>query len=90
MGIFQKFQKMVWRLKNRKIRKTRHIFKDYGYIVKKLTLPKDGVFKYARWLHPACGNLHFSQQAMDSLRSMIKPGDTVIDIGAQTGDTTLP
>lgn len=91
MKILKKIQKMFWRLKMRKMRKTRHIFIEYGHKVQTLKISDYGVFKYARWMHPAsCGKFHLKKKTLDLLRTVIKEGDTVIDIGAHNGDTTLP
>ncbi len=91
MGILKKIKKMFWRLKMRKMRKIRHVFTDYGHKIQTLKIPQYGVFKYARWLHPAsCAKIKLTRRTLDHLRTVVKEGDTVIDIGAHAGDTTLP
>ena len=47
-------------------------------------------FKFYHWNHPLNLAETFSQKELDKIKSVIKPGDYVIDIGAYTGDTTIP
>jgi len=53
-------------------------------------LPKDGQIQYAQWLHPGEKRQVIRQEAVEELREFIAPGDVAIDIGAHTGDTTIP
>jgi FkbM family methyltransferase len=53
-------------------------------------LESDGIVKYAQWLHPNDLPKQITQAAVDGLRQFISPGDFVIDIGAHSGDTTVP
>jgi len=64
--------------------------KRYGYAIEEFRLQDYGVVKYAQWLHPANSPVVFSQAAVDSYRAFVNPGDFCIDIGAYTGDSTLP
>lgn len=50
----------------------------------------DGPIDYANWTHPFVGRRGPSQGWIDTLRSVIRPGDVCIDIGALSGDTTVP
>lgn len=49
----------------------------------------DKEFQYERWLHPYQGSWEvehlFTPQILNNLSKVIKPGTTVLDIGAQTG-----
>src|SRR5262245_61774059 len=54
------------------------------------SLPVDGDVQYARWLHPGESPKVIRQESVDELRRFIRPGDVAIDIGAHTGDTTIP
>jgi len=64
--------------------------RTYPYDVVTFELPRDGRVRYARWKHPAESRKEIRQAAVDRLRDFIAPGDVAIDIGAHTGDTTLP
>lgn len=64
--------------------------RTYGYAVTSVELPADGTVAYARWLHPKERAVSFSQGAVDALREFLRPDDVAIDIGAHTGDSTLP
>lgn len=64
--------------------------KEYPYVVDSFSLDGEGDIKYAQWQHPAEGRKIFSQQRVDTLRKLLRPGDVAIDIGAHTGDTALP
>ena len=64
--------------------------KSYGFKLKRFDLPTDGVVEYAQWLHPHETEKEVTQQSIDNLRKFLSPGDVAIDIGAHTGDSTLP
>lgn len=49
---------------------------------------KWGSFKFTQWLHN--GALPFAKDAIDNLARFIPKGSFAVDIGAYTGDTTLP
>src|SRR5687768_16756073 len=62
----------------------------YGHTVRAFELPGYGVVEYAQWLHP-----HETMKTLviDSIRELAKflsPGDVTIDIGAHTGDSSIP
>jgi len=63
--------------------------KRFGHEVVTYDFPTDGQVKYARWLHPKNLDRQIDQQHVDNLRQWISPGDTVIDIGAHSGDTSI-
>ena len=58
--------------------------------MRELSVPGFGLVQYAQWLHPKETEKKVSATFLDLLRRFIRPGDTVIDVGAHTGDTTLP
>jgi FkbM family methyltransferase len=64
--------------------------REFGHRVKTFQLPSDGQVDYAQWLHPSETEKSVEQEVVDALREFISPGDFVIDIGAHTGDTTVP
>ena len=65
-------------------------FATYGYEVREFQLPRDGRVQYAQWLHPQETPKILQQADVDAVREYVQPGDFVIDIGAHSGDTTLP
>jgi FkbM family methyltransferase len=64
--------------------------KTYAHKLRKFDLPRDGTIDYAQWLHPHEMEKEITQQSVDELRKFLSPGDVAIDIGAHTGDSTLP
>jgi FkbM family methyltransferase len=64
--------------------------RTYGHVIESHTLPTDGRIEVARWLHPGAYRTIPTQAEIDQLRLFLKPGDVAIDIGAHTGDTTIP
>ena len=64
--------------------------RTYGQKIKQFDLPSDGIVEYAQWLHPQETEKQITQQSVDELRKFLSPGDVAIDIGAHTGDSTVP
>jgi len=64
-------------------------FAEYGFQVNTFELADDGVVEYAQWLHPKESPKPVLQTQVTALRRFIRAGDTVLDIGAHTGDTTI-
>src|SRR5947208_4957612 len=66
--------------------------KTFGFVIEAHDLPREGRIEVARWLHPGAYPIAplQVQGAVDQLRRFLRPGDVAIDIGAHTGDTTLP
>ena len=62
----------------------------YGFEIKTFGLAKDGKIEYAQWLHPRETAKQITQESVEELRRFLSPGDVAIDIGAHTGDSTLP
>jgi FkbM family methyltransferase len=62
----------------------------YPYEVVTFELPRDGRVQYAQWLHPAESRKVIRQEAVDEIRRFVAPGHVAIDIGAHSGDTTIP
>jgi monofunctional biosynthetic peptidoglycan transglycosylase len=76
----------------RKVRRhrARRAFHEYGWDIRHFQLPVDGEVAYAQWKHPFEKPKQIVQDDINGLRRFIRPGDTAIDIGAHTGDTTVP
>jgi len=64
--------------------------KTYAHKLQKFDLPSDGIIEYAQWLHPHEPKKEITQQSVNDLRKFLSPGDVAIDIGAHTGDSTVP
>jgi FkbM family methyltransferase len=64
--------------------------KTYAHEIQRFELSKDGTVEYAQWLHPQETRKEITQASVDELRTFLSPGDVAIDIGAHTGDSTLP
>jgi FkbM family methyltransferase len=64
--------------------------RTYGSEVVAFVLPREGHVEYARWLHPREKPKVLTQESVDQLRRFLRPGDVAIDIGAHTGDSTIP
>jgi FkbM family methyltransferase len=64
--------------------------KEYPYTVVTFNLRLEGDVRLARWLHPGETPKSVTQETVDDLRTFLREGDVAIDIGAHTGDTTLP
>lgn len=65
-------------------------FAEWGFEIRDFRLSAEGIVQYAQWLHPYERTQTIAQDEVDGLRQFIRPGDFAIDIGAHTGDTTLP
>jgi FkbM family methyltransferase len=71
--------------------------REYPFDISAFDLPKDGVIEFARWRHPSAarreragGGFQLTQGMVDTHRAFLSPGDVAIDIGAHTGDSTIP
>jgi FkbM family methyltransferase len=65
-------------------------FTEYGHEVREFHLPRDGRVEFAQWLHPYDRRTDITQATVDAVRAFVSRGDFVIDVGAHTGDTTVP
>lgn len=71
-------------------RQRKNRFAVYGTEISTFQLPDDGEVQFAQWLHPKESLKSISQTKVRALRQFVREGDFVIDIGAHTGDTTVP
>lgn len=57
-----------------------------------LTFPLQGIgdVRFARWLHPGETPKSVTAASVEALRPFLREGDVAVDVGAHTGDSTLP
>ncbi len=70
--------------------KSKRSLNEYGFQIKSFNLTQDGKIDYAQWLHPFEQPKIISQSMVNFYKKYTKNGSLVIDIGAHTGDTTVP
>ena len=64
--------------------------KRYGSQVKQFNLESIGLVDYAQWKHPAESDKYIGETDVNYLKTFLNDGDFCIDIGAHSGDTTVP
>jgi FkbM family methyltransferase len=64
--------------------------RSYDYEVRTTDLGADGVISYAQWLHPKAYRCEVTADLVAEHRQFVRPGDFCIDVGAHSGDTSLP
>ena len=62
----------------------------FDYKLNEFKIPGFGQVKYAQWLHPYETEKTIDLRVLEAYKKFLKPGDFCIDIGAHTGDSTLP
>jgi FkbM family methyltransferase len=70
--------------------KSKRSLHDYGFEIKTFDLRQDGKIEYARWLHPYEQPKSITQSMVNFFRQYSTSGGLALDIGAHTGDTTVP
>ena len=63
--------------------------REYPTRVSEIALAQ-GPIRFAQWLHPGESPKTVTDGLIGALRTFLHPGDVAIDIGAHTGDTTVP
>jgi FkbM family methyltransferase len=64
--------------------------KEYGHDVVTVPLAGYGDVRFARWLHPGETAKTISETDIIQLSTFLRRGDAALDIGAHSGDSTLP
>ena len=64
--------------------------KHYTYEMHDFDLGGGTIIHYAQWLHPRESKKSITVEIVDAYREILNEGDFCIDIGAHTGDSTLP
>ena len=64
--------------------------KHYLYEMHTFNLDNNIKINYAQWLHPAESKKFVTNEMVDAYREILNEGDFCIDIGAHTGDSTIP
>jgi len=64
--------------------------REYPSEIQSFTLATDGEVRFALWRHPGETPKAITQESVSALRAFLREGDVAIDIGAHTGDSTLP
>lgn len=75
------------KLEKRRLKRT---FREYGAELKQFALEGLGTVAYAQWLHPFEEEKTITLENVAFYRTLTRPGGLIIDIGAHTGDTTVP
>lgn len=71
-------------------KKARRVFQNFGYRIDSFQLQVEGRVEYANWLNPLLQPKEITQQEVDFFKEIIRKDSLVIDIGANTGDLTVP
>lgn len=70
--------------------KEKRTFKEYGFEIKNFEIPNYGAVEYAQWLHPSESDKLITESNINFYKKLTTLGGMIIDIGAHTGDTTVP
>jgi FkbM family methyltransferase len=71
-------------------KKLKNTFKEYGYEIKDFVIDTIGDIQYAQWLHPFEKPKELTYDHVLFYKKLCKEGDLIVDIGAHSGDTTVP
>ncbi len=75
------------KIKKKQIKTT---FNEYGFEIKKFEINNLGTIEYAQWLHPFEKPKQISESNIKFYEKLSTKGGFIVDIGAHTGDTTVP
>lgn len=64
--------------------------RTFGFVIETHELAREGRLEVAQWQHGSAYRAAPTQAAVDQLRRFLRPGDVAIDIGAHSGDTSIP
>jgi FkbM family methyltransferase len=66
--------------------------RQYPFELRTFHLERDGDVGFAQWQHPGAlrWKTSLTQAMVDEARRYVRAGDSVIDVGAHAGDSTLP
>jgi len=64
--------------------------KHYRYDINNFDLGNNIKIDYAQWLHPAESKKCITNEMVDAYKEILNTGDCCIDVGAHTGDSTIP
>jgi FkbM family methyltransferase len=70
--------------------KQKNTFKEYGFEIRDFTIDHIGDIQYAQWKHPFEKPKELTYDHVLFYKKLCKEGDLIVDIGAHTGDTTVP
>jgi FkbM family methyltransferase len=75
-----------------KIRKwqNKRRFNEYGYKIRQFDIQGFGAIEYAQWLHPFESPKQIQLSNIQFYQKLVPTGGLILDIGAHTGDTTVP
>ena len=69
--------------------KQKSTFAEYGHEIKSFAVDGFGKVQYAQWQHPFEKPKTITASSIKYYQELVKPGATIVDIGAHTGDTTV-
>ena len=71
-------------------RKARRVFQEYPSEIQSFDLPGEGMVQFANWKNPLNTPVSINHTTVEFFRQFITRGSLAIDIGTNTGDTTVP
>jgi FkbM family methyltransferase len=70
--------------------KQKRTFHEYGYDIKTFEVEGIGKVEYAQWQHPFEQPKSITTSNVNFYKKLAKRGGMIVDVGAHTGDTTVP